>query len=104
MESNDLRKAVEICEEVSNHIYNAVLGFGGFTIKQSVAFDKILALSHVYLAVVEKGVPEKREYLGHEGIELGSYDEGFDHGFDKGKVEGWNDCRKNFLTNLTDRI
>lgn len=41
----------------------------------------------------QEGFPEEKVYEGHEEIELGSYDEGFDYGQSKGEIIGFNEAR-----------
>lgn len=55
----EIKESVEICVEVKRHIDNATLGFSGFTARQAVAFDRVLAIAQSVLDC--KGFPEERE-------------------------------------------
>jgi len=55
----EIKESVEICVEVKRHIDNATLGFSGFTARQAVAFDRVLAIAQSVLDC--KGLPEERK-------------------------------------------
>lgn len=50
------------------------------------------AIAEAELMERASGGVEKKVYCGNEGIELGSYDEGFDHGIEKGEFLGFNEA------------